>query len=71
MGRKADMVGMSHTEAVKAMLEASTLDELEKTRVYIAQPEIATSQVLAAVFDHKFKQLCSQPQTPSRRVKKR
>lgn len=69
MGRKADMVGAAHIEAVKAMLSASTLDELETTRALIAQPDIATSEVLAAVFDHKFSELCS-TQKPFKKAKR-
>lgn len=64
------MVGAPHIEAVKAMLDVDTLEKLERTRAFIAQPDIATSEVLAAVFDHKFKQLC-QPSNHQQRLSKR
>lgn len=56
---------------MRSLLSANTLDELEALRPRITFADVATSELLAEIFDHKYSALCKKsPPPPSRKAKK-
>lgn len=61
----------SEVQVMRWLLSANTLDELEALRPRIIFADVATSELLAEVFNHKYSALCKKsPPPPSRKAKK-
>ena len=56
---------------MRSLLSANTLDELEALRPRITFADVATSELLAEVFNHKYTALCKRSQPTSSRKGKR
>lgn len=62
----------SAVEVARLLLSANTMEELEGLRPHITFAEVATSELLAEIFNHKFTALCRKsPQPSSRKAKRR
>jgi hypothetical protein len=70
----SDIVTKNPTSAVevaRSLLSADTLEKLEALRPHITFADVATSELLAEIFDHKFSALCKKSlPTSSRKAKK-
>ena len=61
----------SAVEVARLLLSANTLEQLDALRPHITFADIATSELLAEIFNHKFSALCKKsPPPPSRKAKK-
>lgn len=61
----------SHIEVARLLLSANTLEQLDALRPHITFAEVATSELLAEIFDHRYSALCKKsPPPPSRKAKK-